>query len=133
MFIPSNGKFHQLFRASLTILTDTRTQRRQHKPHTTTENLCLKLQSFWHGLIDSCQDDVPTVISCERWRKLINKIRANLVSQACISLLRCFRTPLEAQQRCFSRRAILVAMVLQNSFVLVFMGYRTIIARYVAK
>ena len=28
---------------------------------------------------------------------------------------------------------MLVAIVLQNSFVLVFMGYRTIIARYVAK
>ena len=40
---------------------------------------------------------------------------------------------LEAQQRYFSYRAILVAIVSQNSFVLVFMGYRTIIARYVAK
>ena len=41
--------------------------------------------------------------------------------------------PLEAQQRYFSYRAILVAIVSQNYFVLVFMGYRTIIARYVAK
>ena len=40
---------------------------------------------------------------------------------------------LEAQQRYFSYRAIPVAIVLQNSFVLVFTGYRTIIARYVAK
>ena len=40
---------------------------------------------------------------------------------------------LEAQQRYFSYRAILVAIVSQSSFVLVFMGYRTIIARYVAK
>ena len=40
---------------------------------------------------------------------------------------------LEAQQRYFSYRAILVAIVSQNPFVLVFMGYRTIIARYVAK
>ena len=40
---------------------------------------------------------------------------------------------LEAQQRYFSYRAILVAIVSQNSFVLVFMGYRTLIARYVAK
>ena len=40
---------------------------------------------------------------------------------------------LEAQQRYFSYRAILVAIVSQNSLVLVFMGYRTIIARYVAK
>ena len=32
-----------------------------------------------------------------------------------------------------SYRAILVAIVSQNVFVLVFMGYRTIIARYVAK
>ena len=40
---------------------------------------------------------------------------------------------LEAQQRYFSHRAILLATVSQNSFVLVFMGYRTIIARYVAK
>ena len=40
---------------------------------------------------------------------------------------------LEAQQRYFSYRAILVAIVSQTSFVLVFMGYRTIIARYVAK
>ena len=40
---------------------------------------------------------------------------------------------LEAQQRYFSYRAILVAIVSQNYFVLVFMGYRTIIARYVAK
>ena len=39
----------------------------------------------------------------------------------------------EAQQRYFSYRAILVAIVSQNSFVLVFMGYRTIIAQYVAK
>ena len=36
---------------------------------------------------------------------------------------------LEAQQRYFSYRAILVAIVSQNSFVLAFMGYRTIIAR----
>ena len=41
--------------------------------------------------------------------------------------------PLEAQQRYFSYRAMLVAIVSQNSFVLVFMGYRTVIARYVAK
>ena len=34
---------------------------------------------------------------------------------------------LEAQQRCFSYRAILVAIVSQNYFVLVFVGYRTII------
>ena len=40
---------------------------------------------------------------------------------------------LEAQQRYFSYRVILVAIVSQNSFVLVLMGYRTIIARYVAK
>ena len=40
---------------------------------------------------------------------------------------------LEAQQRYFSYRAIVVAIVSQNSFVLVFLGYRTIIARYVAK
>ena len=40
---------------------------------------------------------------------------------------------LEAQQRYFSYRAILAAIVSQNSFVLVFAGYRTIIARYVAK
>ena len=40
---------------------------------------------------------------------------------------------LEAQQRYFSYRAIAVAIVSQNSFVLVFMGYCTIIARYVAK
>ena len=40
---------------------------------------------------------------------------------------------LEAQQRYFSYRAILVAIVSRNSFVLVLMGYRAIIARYVAK
>ena len=40
---------------------------------------------------------------------------------------------LEAQQQYFSHRAILVAIVSQNSFVLVFVGYRTIIVRYVAK
>ena len=40
---------------------------------------------------------------------------------------------LEAQQRYFSYRAILAAIVSQNSFVLVLMRYRTIIARYVAK
>ena len=40
---------------------------------------------------------------------------------------------LEAQQRYFSYRAMPVAIVSQNSFVLVFMGYRTIIPRYVAK
>ena len=43
------------------------------------------------------------------------------------------KSRLEAQQRYFSYRAILVAIVSQNVFVLVFMGYRTIIARYVAK
>ena len=41
--------------------------------------------------------------------------------------------PSEAQQRYFSYRAILAAIVSQNSFVLVFMGYRTLTARYVAK
>ena len=40
---------------------------------------------------------------------------------------------LEAQQRYFSYRTILVAIVSQNFFALVFMGYRTNIARYVAK
>ena len=40
---------------------------------------------------------------------------------------------LEAQQRYFPYRAIFVAIVSQNSFVLVLMGCRTIIARYVAK
>ena len=40
---------------------------------------------------------------------------------------------LEAQQRYFSYCAMLVAIVSQNSFVLVLMGYRTIIERYVAK
>ena len=40
---------------------------------------------------------------------------------------------LEAQQSYFSYRAILVAIVSRNAFMLVFMGYRTIIARYVAK
>ena len=40
---------------------------------------------------------------------------------------------LEAQQRYFSYRAILVAIVSQFFFVLVFVGYRTSIARYVAK
>ena len=40
---------------------------------------------------------------------------------------------LEAQQRYFSYRAILVAIVSQNYFVLVFLGCRTIIARYVAE
>ena len=39
---------------------------------------------------------------------------------------------LEAQQRYFSYRAILVAIVSRNSFVLVCVGYRTIIVRYVA-
>ena len=43
------------------------------------------------------------------------------------------RKNLEAQQRYFSYRAILVAIVSQNFLVLVFMGYRTFIARYVAK
>ena len=45
----------------------------------------------------------------------------------------CSITLVEAQQRYFSYRAILVAIVSLNSLVLVFMGYRTIIARYVAK
>ena len=40
---------------------------------------------------------------------------------------------LEAQKRYFSHRTILVAIVSQNSFRLVFLGHRTIIARYVAK
>ena len=40
---------------------------------------------------------------------------------------------LEAQQRYFSYRAKVVAIVSQNYLVLVFLGYRTIIARYVAK
>ena len=40
---------------------------------------------------------------------------------------------LEAQQGYFSYRAILVAIVSQNSFAFVFMGYRTLVAQYVAK
>ena len=40
---------------------------------------------------------------------------------------------LEAQQRYFSYRAMFVAIVSQNSFVLVLMGYRTSITRYVAE
>ena len=41
--------------------------------------------------------------------------------------------PLEAQQRYSSYRAILAAIVSQKSFVVGFMGYRTVLARYVAK
>ena len=52
------------------------------------------------------------------------------LARFCPSKLHTF---LEAQQRYFSYRAILVAIVSQNSFVHVFMGYRTIIGRYVAK
>ena len=40
---------------------------------------------------------------------------------------------LEAQQRHLSYLPILVAIVSQNAFVLIFLGYRTLIARYVAK
>ena len=40
---------------------------------------------------------------------------------------------LRGQQRYFSHRAILVAIVSQNSFMVVFMGYCTITARYVVK
>ena len=40
---------------------------------------------------------------------------------------------LEAQQRYFSNRAMLVAIVSQISLVFIFMGYRTISTRYVAK
>ena len=40
---------------------------------------------------------------------------------------------LEAQQRYFSYRAMLVAIVSQNILALVFVGYRKVIARYVAK
>ena len=40
---------------------------------------------------------------------------------------------LDAQQRYFPYRAILVAIVSRSSLVLVFMGYRPIVARYVAK
>ena len=40
---------------------------------------------------------------------------------------------LEAQPRYFSYRAILVVIVSQSSFVLVFMGYGTLIVRYIAK
>ena len=67
---------------------------------------------------------------------------ADCVNSSPLLILRKFRgfggiiwanSGLEAQQRYFSYRAILVAIVSQNSFVLVFMGYRTIIARYVAK
>ena len=59
------------------------------------------------------------------------------LSQNCEQTLQKLRTNritnLEAQQRYFSFRAIPVAIVSQNSFVLVFVGYRTTIARYVAK
>ena len=44
-----------------------------------------------------------------------------------------FESLLEAQQRYFSYRAILVAIASPNYFVLVLVGYRTIIARYIAK
>ena len=49
---PLKGNISPTFSAPLTSLTDTRTQRHQHKPHTTAENLCLKLQSIWWELID---------------------------------------------------------------------------------
>ena len=51
------------------------------------------------------------------------------IPQWCVHLVML----LEAQQRYFSYRGILVVIVLQDSFVLVFFGYRIIIARYVAK
>ena len=47
-----------------------------------------------------------------------------------MKLLTC---SLEAQQRYFSYRAIRVAITSQNSFTIVVMGCRTIVARYVAK
>ena len=69
------------------------------------------------------------------WRKLalgfwfyLGSLRGDLLSEASD-----IHTCLEAQQRYFSYRAICVAIVSQNSFVLVLMGYRTIIARYIAK
>ena len=42
--VTSNRKIHQLFRVPLTLWTDTRNQRPRHKPHTISENPCLKLQ-----------------------------------------------------------------------------------------
>ena len=51
----------------------------------------------------------------------------------CVVCVCVFPVALEAQQRYFSYRTILVAIVSQNDFVLVLLGYRTSIARYVAK
>ena len=66
------------------------------------------------------------------------KIRANRLKPAfgnpqAIRANRAISTSLEAQQRNFSYCAILSAMVSRNSFVLVFLLYRTSIERYVAK
>ena len=61
---PLNMKNPPTLSGASNLFAETRTQRRQRKLHTTPENLCLKLQSFLHGLTDSCQDDVSTAILC---------------------------------------------------------------------
>ena len=67
-----------------------------------------------------------------------NKIRASRRLEPYILLILRTLTVycpwnLEAQQRYFSYRTIIVGIVSQNSFVFAFMGYRTLITRYVAK
>ena len=79
--------------------------------------------SFTTFLVTNRSSPLHEQFQLPRW------VRMTLKAQECARRL----VSLEAQQRYFSYRAILVAIVSQNFFVLVFMGYRTIIARYVAK
>ena len=65
------------------------------------------------------------------WDVLPESLQRKRQDTACHTLQR--KAPIfEAHQPYFSYRAILVAIVSQNSFMFVFMRSRTIIARYVA-
>ena len=81
----------------------------------------------------TCSVSACGLMSSHPHSSIIVKASASNPSHfACTSSRESNTGSLEAQQRYFSYRAILVVIVSQNSFVLVFMGYRTIIARYVA-
>ena len=99
-------------------------------------------QLNWTGPIANGSDSsvsCPSVFCCHSARRRVSRDMPNFLAPTPsrgrprphpkVSGPKSLCLGLEAQKRYFSYRAILVAIVSQNYFVFVFMGYRTVISR----
>ena len=106
-----------------------KTQKHTHT-HTHTQNTQKNTQKKH---THTCQHIMCAIIACRSFHHACCQRRLRNLAfplpHLCFFLILKISASSEAQQRYFSYRAILEAIVSQNSFVFVFMGYRTIIAR----